>query len=116
MFLPCPRALYLLLLPLIYLLLQPPQEPVLPTQLGQQSLEKGGQELFMDQIWLFPLPHNLNILSPALGTQQGFDQENLHLSPSFGGRLSPEGDPAEEKEKSWRSHAQTGPYCSSALS
>lgn len=54
--LPCPRVLYLLLLPLIYLLLQPSQEPVLPTQLGQQSLEKGGQELLMDQTWLFALP------------------------------------------------------------
>lgn len=56
MSLPCPGVLYLLLLPLIYLLLQPPQEPVLPTQLGQQSLQKGGQELFMDQTWLFALP------------------------------------------------------------
>lgn len=50
-----PGALYLLLLPLVYLLLQPLQEPVLPAQLGQQSLDKGERELFVGQIWLFPL-------------------------------------------------------------
>lgn len=59
-----PRALYLLLLPLVYLLLQPLQEPVLPAQLGQQSLDKREWELFVGQIWLFPYflfppPHHL---------------------------------------------------------
>ena len=48
------KASYLFLLPLVYLLLQPLQEPVLPTQLGQQSLEEGEQELLLDQTWLFP--------------------------------------------------------------
>jgi hypothetical protein len=42
---------HLLLLPLIHVFLQPPQEPVLPTQLGQKSLEKREKELFMDSIW-----------------------------------------------------------------
>lgn len=57
-----------------------------------------------------------NILSSILRIQQGLHQECLHLSPSFDGRLSLEGVLAEEKEKSWGSHAQTSPHCSSVLS
>ena len=82
--LPCPRVLYLLLLPLIYLLLQPPQEPVLPTQLGQQSLEKGGQELLMDQTWLFALPTLPPSPSPPtsiLEQNQGSGEVSTHTQP-----------------------------------
>lgn len=42
-------------------------------------------------------------------------QENLHLSPSFGGRMNPGEDLAEKKGKIWGLRGQIGPYCSSVL-
>lgn len=77
------RALYLLLLPLVYLFLQPLQEPVLPAQLGQHSLEKGEWERFVGQNWPFPLLFYFplstisNILFPTVRTQRGLDQGEL---------------------------------------
>ena len=46
---------------------------------------------------------------------RGWAREDLHLSPSFGEKLSLGGDPAEEKEKSQGTHGQTGLCCSSVL-
>lgn len=68
----------------------------------------------MAQIWLFSLP--FIAFSPHLWElSRDCTGENLHLSLSFGGRLSPGGDPAKE-EKSQESYGQTGPHCGSTLS
>lgn len=63
-----------------------------------------------------PSPRPSRIFSSQLWElSKGWVGENLHLSPSFGGRMSP-GEDLAEKEKSQGSHGQTDPYCSSMLS